>query len=435
MPESFLYTLAFLPIIIITLIIHEAGHFISAKLFNLHIAGFQIGIGTKVFETFTGRTDLYIPQSAYNISPKEPAHSESSPVNALRTSQVVTFWIARQEPQSETFQVTAFQTDRIKNPTKDQTDNMISLNNTHFKIRGKIRGIDSDTAKVSPTSWRLGLIPIAAAVHLPTDPREEIPHTFNTISWKKKTIVITAGSFTNLLVVAFAILAMSFITIQPTILSITAVRYGSPAHAAGLQYQDQIFKINNHLLPNTEKLKEYASQDKTFTMEIFRKEETLTLQVTPSEGYIGVFVEIIQRTNPSRSNKPSELSHRFINLTQIYLSIFSKETFTEGEEGDQKVAVTGPLVAATQTAEAIKFAGFYGILAVIAAVNLSMGIMNLLPIPPLDGYNNVKYTIIALRKGKPISEKPERLMIFIGVTLLAALAIFVTILDIAFLIE
>ena len=69
-------------------------------------------------------------------------------------------------------------------------------------------------------------------------------------------------------------------------------------------------------------------------------------------------------------------------------------------------------------------------LALIAAISVNLGIINLLPIPVLDGGHLLYYSFEVLR-GKPLSQKTQEIGMQIGMSLLIALMIFVTFLDIS----
>jgi Predicted membrane-associated Zn-dependent proteases 1 len=76
---------------------------------------------------------------------------------------------------------------------------------------------------------------------------------------------------------------------------------------------------------------------------------------------------------------------------------------------------------------------YYGIiplLALIAAISVNLGIINLLPIPVLDGGHLLYYSLEVVR-GKPLSQKTQEIGMQIGMSLLIALMIFVTFLDIS----
>ncbi len=59
------YALTFIPLLLITLVIHELGHLLAAKLCGIKVGAFQIGVGKRLFTFHTGRTHVLItPQTA-----------------------------------------------------------------------------------------------------------------------------------------------------------------------------------------------------------------------------------------------------------------------------------------------------------------------------------------------------------------------------------
>jgi len=100
-----------------------------------------------------------------------------------------------------------------------------------------------------------------------------------------------------------------------------------------------------------------------------------------------------------------------------------KQLFTGGMSPDQMVGIVGisDIVANTN--------GFSQYLSMMASISVSLGVTNLLPIPPLDGSKIVIYLIEAIRK-KPLKEATELKIQNWGVAIIIALFIFVTYNDI-----
>ena len=114
-----------------------------------------------------------------------------------------------------------------------------------------------------------------------------------------------------------------------------------------------------------------------------------------------------------------------INTKDFLLSIFEsiKILFTDGISADQMVGIIGisDIVVSTN--------GIMQYLYIMALISASLGITNLLPLPPLDGGKIVIYLIEAIRR-KPMKEELELKIQSIGFSLLIVLAIYVTYKDI-----
>jgi len=101
-----------------------------------------------------------------------------------------------------------------------------------------------------------------------------------------------------------------------------------------------------------------------------------------------------------------------------------KLLFTGGMNPNQMVGIVGisDIVANTK--------GISNYLSIMASISVSLGVTNLLPIPPLDGFKIVIYIIEAIRR-KPLKEETEIKIQYWGIAILLALFIFVTYNDIA----
>ena len=69
-------------------------------------------------------------------------------------------------------------------------------------------------------------------------------------------------------------------------------------------------------------------------------------------------------------------------------------------------------------------AGAFDLLLVVAAISMSLGFMNLLPLPPLDG-GKILFELIQLVTGRPVSVKVQNIVSYVGLALLLALFLFV----------
>ena len=121
----------------------------------------------------------------------------------------------------------------------------------------------------------------------------------------------------------------------------------------------------------------------------------------------------------------SNIYNGFLAVKDFIIVIFEslKQLFTGHIAADQFVGIVGisDIVASTN--------GFKEYISIIASISLSLGITNLLPLPPLDGGKIVIYIIEAIRR-KPLKEEIELKIQTFGFALIMALFIFVTYNDI-----
>jgi regulator of sigma E protease len=110
-------------------------------------------------------------------------------------------------------------------------------------------------------------------------------------------------------------------------------------------------------------------------------------------------------------------------VKMVYDSIFGIFSGRYGVE-----AVSGP-VGITKTISDLAQTGWLNIFHLFIIISINLGIMNLLPIPGLDGGHILMYLIEVVRR-KPIKRELEGIINFIGLALLLALALVITIKDI-----
>ncbi|MGN1269834.1 MAG: RIP metalloprotease RseP [Clostridia bacterium] len=206
---------------------------------------------------------------------------------------------------------------------------------------------------------------------------------------------------------------------------IAAVYPKSPAEMQGLEIGDTILKINEtEVAGNAKKLVEEINKTINDVIEftIERNGEILKILVTPEvreNYYIGVYLQ------KAENNFANNIYYAFFETGNFAFSIVDnlKMLFTGNVSVNQMM---GPVGIGEVVAKTNGFADFIYILALIS---ISLGFTNLLPFPPLDGGKIVIFIIEAIRR-KPISEKLEIYIQMIGFALLIGLSILVTYNDI-----
>lgn len=206
---------------------------------------------------------------------------------------------------------------------------------------------------------------------------------------------------------------------------IAAVYPKSPAEMQGLEIGDTILKINEtEVAGNAKKLVEEINKTINDVIEftIERNGEILKILVTPevrANYYIGVYLQ------KAENNFANNIYYAFFETGNFAFSIVDnlKMLFTGNVSVNQMM---GPVGIGEVVAKTNGFADFIYILALIS---ISLGFTNLLPFPPLDGGKIVIFIIEAIRR-KPISEKLEIYIQMIGFAFLIGLSILVTYNDI-----
>jgi regulator of sigma E protease len=208
---------------------------------------------------------------------------------------------------------------------------------------------------------------------------------------------------------------------------------GEPAHRAGLQSGDEIRFIGERPIDEWSQLVEEieASPGKPLMMVVLRGGREINIEVRPRSekdgdrvvGKIGVGVYVDEaKWNALRTELHLPLVPALsAALEKTWdMSLFTLRMFGEMIAGRASVKnISGPIGIA-QYAKRSAELGFEQFLAFLAIVSLSLGVLNLLPIPILDG-GHLMFYLVELFKGSPVSEKTEAIGQRIGLALIFAL--------------
>ena len=204
---------------------------------------------------------------------------------------------------------------------------------------------------------------------------------------------------------------LGFLPVEKSVL-VRAVNNGSPAAMAGFQSGDTLVRVNAVPVETSSQFTELVKRypDQKITIEIIRKQESLVLsavpQAIPAEngekiGRLGLSIggESITVNNPlTPIQSLTEGAGRMVEV-----SVFSLAALGKMITGDLSWNhLSGPVSIASAAGESssLGILPFFGFLAM---VSVSLGILNLLPIPLLDG-GHLMYYLAEIVRGKPVDE-------------------------------
>ncbi len=198
---------------------------------------------------------------------------------------------------------------------------------------------------------------------------------------------------------------------------ISEVLPGQPAALAGLKPGDQITKIEDRPIHEwrnlMEALKNRSGQNTR--LEFMREGKTVSVQITPKgmpdrkgvlTGKIGVAPKRVQLNRADYSvlvryplgQAVAHGAYKTYELTKMTLLAIGK--MVTGEISLKNIS--GPVRMADMAGQSLQ-AGWIVYLSYLGLISVSLGVMNLLPIPVLDGGHIVYETLAILRGGKPVS--------------------------------
>ena len=258
------------------------------------------------------------------------------------------------------------------------------------------------------------------------DEESEEPRAFSNKKPWQKIVVLAAGSFMNVIcAVLIMILVVGIMGFTTTV--IDSVAEDSPAAAAELMSGDVITHIDGSEIDSWSDVSEAVSgsEGKTLTITLDRGGEEETVEITPQAteegGYaIGVTSKISH--NPARA--VVEGSKATWNMTKTMFRTIG-QLFT-GEVGADNLS--GPVGMVQMVSQTSQYGfWYYGFLTALICLNLA--IINMLPLPALDG-GRIIFVLYTVITGKQVSQKVEGTIHFAGILLLFALMIYVTFNDI-----
>ncbi|PKM95747.1 MAG: RIP metalloprotease RseP [Firmicutes bacterium HGW-Firmicutes-1] len=249
--------------------------------------------------------------------------------------------------------------------------------------------------------------------------------------WAKIQVVIGGPLFNMLLAFVFAIV---FLLISGRVLTpvISEVSEGSPAQAAGLQIGDKLVAINDKNIVAYNEVQIYINENKGQAIELTYKRngEKIDTVITPKLDKDNLYRIGVSPTAVSMSNPLNVVKYALIEIVfWVKMVFYGFGMLFSGAISANEVA--GPVGIVTVVSEGYKSSIEMGLLSVIQTISFfiillsaNLGIMNLLPIPALDGGRLVFLIIEAIRR-KPMNEEKEGKIHFIGYVLLMLLMVVV----------
>jgi regulator of sigma E protease len=207
---------------------------------------------------------------------------------------------------------------------------------------------------------------------------------------------------------------------------IAQIAPGGNAEKAGIQVGDSILAVNTKPVVFYDEFKSevQANKNKVITLSLVRDNKTLEVPTNVAEdGTIGIAV-------PQYFNLPIEtVEYGFIGSLPVGASK-AWGSFMDNAKGLGKVATgqvqankafTGPIGIATMFGGTVNWVKFWSL---VGLLSMALALMNLLPIPALDGGHAV-FLIIEMIKGKPLGDKFMERAQMVGFVILVSLMVFV----------
>ncbi|MCC7271270.1 MAG: RIP metalloprotease RseP [Alphaproteobacteria bacterium] len=300
------------------------------------------------------------------------------------------------------------------------------------------------------TRWKVSALPLggyvkmfgdAGAASTPGEGLDRMTTEERAVSFHHKRLgqraaIVAAGPIANFLF-AILVLAGLFMTQgQPfTPPEVGTVRPGSAADAAGFRPGDRIVEIDGRRIDRFEDVQQIVrlNQGTPLATVVLREGRNVSLPVTPQVVEVHDRMGGTQRVGQLGIGRSGVEFVRHGPLTALAAGFEETATLTTGTLAAVWQMITGartteelggPLRIAQMSGEASR-AGVAGFLWFAAILSINLGLINLFPIPMLDGGHLLFYAAEAVR-GRPLGERAQEYGFRIGLALVLTLMLFAT---------
>lgn len=424
--------------------LHELGHYLAARLFKIEVEEFGFGIPPRLWRFWrtpgsfkVGTHSIQIPAN-FDL-PVELTELEQRPVDLVveRAGEALTLKSLALSTADDGRYILAHPT---LTPGSDGT----------LRLSGMVRELRLGT------EFTLNWLPLGGFVRPKGEGDPDVPGGLAAASPWQRLAVLFAGPAMNLLtaVVVTAVIIGQMGVAVPGKVLIEDVTPDSPAQLAGIQPKDVIVSIAGTPVTSMDEARTMirSSLDQPLEMTFERDGQLVTLTATPlssrspEQGALGVGLSYPRREATLLEAASGGFTYTGIQaLTILYIPIgliqgaiapeearlvglkgiydFFGQAVERDTESRQVVAEPSSGAPAASSSQPTNY-----VLSLIAMLSISLGVMNLLPIPALDG-GRILFTLPEIIFRRRIPPRLENVINGVAFLLLIGLMLFVNLLD------
>ena len=277
------------------------------------------------------------------------------------------------------------------------------------------------TKKFGATEWSFSLIPLGGYVRMKgQDDADPSKKSYDDNSYNAKTpfqriIISLAGPFANFLLAFLLYLVVANIGVPTPLANIGKLIKNSPAVHAGIQLEDSITNIDGKPIKYWSEIGESIGQNsQAHQITILRENNYIDLSITPKVLKTkNIFGEDEKRYLLGISPNPNALENLSYGLSDSinfayeqtqHASLYILKSLQKLISGLIPMENLGGVVGIVDSTSKVSQMGLVAVLMFAALISVNLGIINLLPIPALDG-GHVMFHLYELITKKPANEK------------------------------
>jgi regulator of sigma E protease len=372
----FVTIISFLIILSVLVLVHELGHYLVAKFFKIKVEEFGFGFPPRVFGKKIGET-------IYSI-------------NLLPIGGFVKLY---------------GEDDAGGGSIKVQSSKLTSL--ARRESRREVQSEDESRAFYARPLWQRIAVVVAGVVM----------------------------NFTLAVVLISTLFATVGVAVPTENVIVNEVQSGSPAETSGILAKDEILTVNSKDIKSSEEFIKIVdeSSGKQISLLILRGSEEIEISLTPrtevpeGEGPIGVVITSIQIKKYSWLEAPFYGTLEALNFSRLIVTGLGGLVADLVTTGKAPEGVAGPVGVAQLTGVVVQN-GPVATLWFVSLLSLNLAVLNILPIPALDG-GRFFFQIIELVTRKKVSPRYEGYAHAAGLVILLSLMVLITVFDVGRLIS
>ncbi|OFT80863.1 metalloprotease RseP [Granulicatella sp. HMSC30F09] len=408
--------IAFLFVFSVIVIIHEFGHYYFAKKAGILVREFAIGMGPKIFQVRKGETVYTLRLLPIGGYVRMAGHDEDE--QEIKPGMMITIELDKENiVQKLNFD-----------------EHLIIENSVPFQIEeADLHRSMTLSGYFVNSEEKVNLMVSKQATIIESDGTEvvvaPIERQFNSASLWNRIKTNAAGPMNNFILSIIIFIIVGFMQggVPSNDPVVGQVSDQSAAQEAGLQTSDKIISIDGVDIHSWDDMTSIvrSSADKTLSVTIQRNGDTKNVSITPKsvEGQNGSKIGQLGVSRTLDNSILSILGYGFSQTISVIVLVLSAlgSIFTKGFNLNQ---LGGPVAIYSLTSQVAKN-GLIDLLSFMGMISANLGVMNLLPIPALDGGKLVLNFIEGIRK-KPLDPEKEGYLTIAGAIFLFALMLLVT---------